>query len=232
MKGALTKRLDSTSATCAPCCATRTCAMAASTRRRPPRHRPLPRRRNPRTRPASPFRDSQPTCGGRAGDASELRLVATLKPQASRRSRNSPQAEHHHPAQPDQRTRRRRAGHPAAGRRPHRRPAAGRAGYRQGQGHPGRTADPGNPPGRRLDRCARPALAGNSAVRHRVYNERGGQPLLVKKQVVLTGDRLTDAQPGFDSQTRNRRCTSTLMPPAPASSDMTARTSASAWPSC
>src|SRR5437588_4630910 len=33
------------------------------------------------------------------------------------------------------------------------------------------------------------------------YVERNGQPLLVKKQVVLTGDRLTEAQPGFDSQT-------------------------------
>lgn len=33
------------------------------------------------------------------------------------------------------------------------------------------------------------------------YVERGGRPLLVNKQVVLTGDRLTDAQPGFDSQT-------------------------------
>ncbi len=33
------------------------------------------------------------------------------------------------------------------------------------------------------------------------YVERNGQPLLVRKQVVLTGDRLTDAQPGFDQQT-------------------------------
>jgi preprotein translocase subunit SecD len=33
------------------------------------------------------------------------------------------------------------------------------------------------------------------------YVERNGQPLLVKKQVVLTCDRLTDAQPGFDNQT-------------------------------
>ena len=33
------------------------------------------------------------------------------------------------------------------------------------------------------------------------YVERNGAPLLVKRQVVLTGDRLTDAQPGFDSQT-------------------------------
>jgi preprotein translocase subunit SecD len=30
-------------------------------------------------------------------------------------------------------------------------------------------------------------------------SERGNQPLLVRKQVVLTGDRINDAQPGFDS---------------------------------
>jgi preprotein translocase subunit SecD len=35
-----------------------------------------------------------------------------------------------------------------------------------------------------------------------LYVERGGAPLLVKKQVMLTGDRLTDAQPGFDGQTQ------------------------------
>jgi len=46
------------------------------------------------------------------------------------------------------------------------------------------------------------ALAGNAPFGTEVYNERGGQPLLVKKQVVLTGDRLTDAQPGFDNQTQ------------------------------
>ncbi|MHB1122702.1 MAG: protein translocase subunit SecD [Ramlibacter sp.] len=34
------------------------------------------------------------------------------------------------------------------------------------------------------------------------YIERGGQPVIVKKQVVLTGDNLTDAQAGFDSQTQ------------------------------
>src|SRR5256885_11508916 len=33
------------------------------------------------------------------------------------------------------------------------------------------------------------------------YVERNGQPVLVRKQVVLTGDRLTDAQAGFDQQT-------------------------------
>ncbi len=46
------------------------------------------------------------------------------------------------------------------------------------------------------------ALAGSPPYGTEVYNERGGQPLLVKKQVVLTGDRLTDAQPGFDNQTQ------------------------------
>ena len=33
------------------------------------------------------------------------------------------------------------------------------------------------------------------------YVERNGAPVLVRKQVELTGDRLTDAQPGFDQQT-------------------------------
>jgi preprotein translocase subunit SecD len=34
------------------------------------------------------------------------------------------------------------------------------------------------------------------------YVERSGQAVVVKKQVILTGDNLTDAQPGFDSQTQ------------------------------
>ncbi|MDR0379447.1 MAG: protein translocase subunit SecD [Candidatus Accumulibacter sp.] len=46
------------------------------------------------------------------------------------------------------------------------------------------------------------ALAGQIPFGDELYVERGGQPLLVKKQVVLTGDRLTDAQPGFDNQTQ------------------------------
>ena len=33
-----------------------------------------------------------------------------------------------------------------------------------------------------------------------LYTERGGSPVLVKKAVVLTGDYITDASPGFDSQ--------------------------------
>ncbi|MBP6008665.1 MAG: protein translocase subunit SecD [Rhodoferax sp.] len=34
------------------------------------------------------------------------------------------------------------------------------------------------------------------------YMERNGQAVIVKKQVILTGENLTDAQPGFDSQTQ------------------------------
>ncbi len=34
------------------------------------------------------------------------------------------------------------------------------------------------------------------------YLERNGQAVIVKKQVILTGDNLTDAQPGFDNQTQ------------------------------
>jgi preprotein translocase subunit SecD len=34
-----------------------------------------------------------------------------------------------------------------------------------------------------------------------LYYERNGQAVLVKKQVVLTGERINDAQPGFDGQT-------------------------------
>ena len=45
------------------------------------------------------------------------------------------------------------------------------------------------------------AAKGQPPVGTEYYVERSGAPLLVRKQVVLTGDRLTDAQPGFDSQT-------------------------------
>jgi len=34
------------------------------------------------------------------------------------------------------------------------------------------------------------------------YPERNGRAVIVKKQVILTGENLTDAQPGFDSQTQ------------------------------
>jgi len=51
---------------------------------------------------------------------------------------------------------------------------------------------------------ARAAEGGNGVVPFgsERYLERSGQPVIVKKQVILTGENLTDAQPGFDSQTQ------------------------------
>ncbi len=45
------------------------------------------------------------------------------------------------------------------------------------------------------------AAAGQVPFGTEVYRERDGRPVLVKKSVVLTGDYITDAQPGFDKQT-------------------------------
>ncbi|HEX2825623.1 MAG TPA: protein translocase subunit SecD [Burkholderiales bacterium] len=45
------------------------------------------------------------------------------------------------------------------------------------------------------------AAQGTAPFNTEYYVERGGAGILVKKQVVLTGDRINDAQPGFDSQT-------------------------------
>jgi len=42
------------------------------------------------------------------------------------------------------------------------------------------------------------ALRGRVPVGTELHQERGGSPILVKKQVLLTGERITDAQPGFD----------------------------------
>jgi preprotein translocase subunit SecD len=44
------------------------------------------------------------------------------------------------------------------------------------------------------------AKAGQVPFGTELYYERNGQPVLVKKQVVLTGERINDAQPGFDGQ--------------------------------
>ena len=43
------------------------------------------------------------------------------------------------------------------------------------------------------------ALRGQGHIGSELYTERGGGPLLVKKRVMLTGERITDAQPGFDN---------------------------------
>ncbi len=44
------------------------------------------------------------------------------------------------------------------------------------------------------------ALQGQIPFGDDLYTDRSGQPLLVKKNVVLTGDYITDASPGFDQQ--------------------------------
>ena len=44
------------------------------------------------------------------------------------------------------------------------------------------------------------ALQGQIPFGDDLYTDRSGQPLLVKKNVVLTGDYITDAAPGFDQQ--------------------------------
>jgi preprotein translocase subunit SecD len=45
------------------------------------------------------------------------------------------------------------------------------------------------------------AVAGQPPFGDDLYLERSGAPILTRKQVVLTGDRINDAQPGFDGQT-------------------------------
>jgi preprotein translocase subunit SecD len=49
------------------------------------------------------------------------------------------------------------------------------------------------------ERDVEAALRGQVPFSSELYTERGGGPILVKKQVVLTGDRINDAQAGFDN---------------------------------
>ncbi len=44
------------------------------------------------------------------------------------------------------------------------------------------------------------AIGGSVPLGNDLFTERGGQPLVVRRQVVLTGDRISDAQPGFDQR--------------------------------
>ena len=44
------------------------------------------------------------------------------------------------------------------------------------------------------------AVAGQTPFGSDLFTERGGGPVLVRRQVVLTGDRINDAQPGFDQR--------------------------------
>jgi preprotein translocase subunit SecD len=59
---------------------------------------------------------------------------------------------------------------------------------------------------------ARSAESGSGAVPFGAekYPDRGGQSVIVKKQVILTGENLTDAQPGFDGQTQEPTVNLTL----------------------
>jgi preprotein translocase subunit SecD len=45
------------------------------------------------------------------------------------------------------------------------------------------------------------AMQGQIPFGSELLYERDGQPIMLKRQVVLTGDRISDAQPGFDNQT-------------------------------
>src|SRR3954447_16359396 len=44
------------------------------------------------------------------------------------------------------------------------------------------------------------AIAGQPPLGSDLFTERSGGPVLVRRQVVLTGDRINDAQPGFDQR--------------------------------
>ena len=67
--------------------------------------------------------------------------------------------------------------------------------------HPRPHRDPRSAHGGRHPGALEGALNGTVPFGTELATRAGGSPLLVKKQVVLTGDRLTDAQPGFDGQT-------------------------------
>ncbi|MEH3085628.1 MAG: protein translocase subunit SecD [Xylophilus ampelinus] len=60
------------------------------------------------------------------------------------------------------------------------------------------------------DARAAEAGRGNVPFGSERYPERSGQQVVVKKQVILTGENLTDAQPGFDSQTQEPTVNLTL----------------------
>lgn len=50
-----------------------------------------------------------------------------------------------------------------------------------------------------VDNSVDTALAGRAPVTSRIYYERNGRPILLKKRVIITGDRITHATSGFDS---------------------------------
>lgn len=50
------------------------------------------------------------------------------------------------------------------------------------------------------ENSAADALAGRVPVGSKLYRERNGTPILLKRRVIVTGDQITDASAGFDSQ--------------------------------
>ena len=65
----------------------------------------------------------------------------------------------------------------------------------------GRTATR-NPHGRRFPAAQAALLGGSVPFGLERYNDRDGRGILVRRQVILTGENLQDAQPGRDSQTQ------------------------------
>jgi preprotein translocase subunit SecD len=234
MKGALTKRLDSTSADLRTAMRDKNLRHAGVGREG---ERIVVRFRDVETRDKARniIADTQPDLIlADQGEGSDLKLVATLKPAGAAENRRiRPQAEHHDPAQPDQRTGRCRAGDPAAGRDRIVVQLPGVQDTAKAKDILGRTAPLKS--AWSMTRRERWKLRWRAIrpLRHRGLYGTRRPALLVKKQVVLTGDRLTDAQPGFDNQTNEAAVHLTLDSPAPAFSRMSpARTWASAWPSC
>ena len=106
----------------------------------------------------------------------------------------------------------------------------------QGQGHHRPHRDAGDAHGRRerRGRAAERRQRARCRSATSASSTASGQPVIVKQQVVLTGDHLTDAQPGFDNQTPGAGGAPDARRARARASSTTsrARTSASAWPSC
>ena len=102
-----------------------------------------------------------------------------------------------------QRTRHRRAADPAPGRRPHSGAGAGPAGSDAAEGHPRQDRQDGIPHGRlRPCRRIRPRRAGCRRIPKLLMSAQAPKaPYVIKKQVLVSGGELTDAQPGFDQRT-------------------------------
>ena len=207
--------------------------------RRQHRRRALPRRSDAATQARQRADRQLPRRAvDAAPDGADFKLTGALKPAALLKAQDAgDQAEHDDAGQPRRRPRHLRAGDPAAGRRPHRRRAARHPGHRQGAGPDRPHGDARDAHGRRERRGERRDgrhRPGAVRRRQRYLDRDGGPTSSSRSEVVVSGDDLTDAQPGFDSQTQAAdRQPDGRTPRARAScATSRARTSASAWPSC